>query len=400
MSSISWSDTVALQLQRIRRLARLRHRQPRQQHRTPRSSARRSPPTPGYLAGAGSRLRHVVFGLLLLLSIFVVPHWYNSAPESTPELGVSFSCAQVRYLGDDCRTAFAALLSELGVRHVRLSLFWSDVEPGPGQFDFSETDALSAMAAAAGADVLLTVGIKAQRYPEVYLPAWLVHQQAIPAGAELDRLPGVHDALLQYVRAAVAHYGADPAVIGWQVENEPFLKNFSEIHGWRISPAMTADEAAAVRDADPAHRPVVVTHSAWTVYDRAWKTALSIGDVLGENVFTKKAWLADWSYFFPYEMGPWVPDLPGQATAARRAGKQLWITELQAEPEEKQGLSHALTAEARSMSPRLLLSNLELARRSGATRVYLWGAEWWFHERGTGGAHDLWATAAAAFKPR
>ena len=87
-----------------------------------------------------------------------------------------------------------------------------------------------------------------------------------------------------------------------------------------------------------------------------------------------------------------MPDLPGQAAAARRAGKRFWITELQAEPEERKSLLQLDPATAQSISPRLLLENAKLARRSGAERIYLWGAEWWY-ARAQRGDHGLWYTA-------
>jgi hypothetical protein len=332
-----------------------------------------------------------------LLAIFVGRYWYDTAPLGQPELGISFSCRQAQYLGEDCDAAFAALLDDVGVRHVRLSLYWSDVEKAPGQYDFSVPDRLLTEAQSRGADVLFTVGIKAQRYPEVYVPEWLTAGKVLPEGTQLDKVPGVRAAALAFVGAAVQHYAGRDAVVGWQVENEPFLKNFDKIHGWTISPEMTADEAGLVRQLDPLRRPVVVTHSSWTVYDSGWKEALKLGDVLGQNVFTKKAWLRDWWYFFPYRMGPWVPDLPGQAASARRAGKQFWITELQAEPEERLALTELRPDQVHSISPRILRENLTLARRSGASRVYLWGAEWWYAERTAGPRVDLWDVAREIF---
>lgn len=332
-----------------------------------------------------------------MLAAFVGRYWYDAAPQWPVTLGASFSCRQVRYLGGDCAQAFAALLDDVGARHVRLSLYWSDVERTPGNYDFSETDTLVQAAAARGADVLLTLGIKAQRYPEVYVPGWLQQDAAYPEGTVLDAVPGVREAALAFVTAAVAHYREQPAIIAWQVENEPFIKNFDKIRGWTVSPAMTAAEVRLVHELDTSRRPVVVTHSSWTIYDRRWRDALRLGDVLGQNVFTKKAWIRDWWYFFPYRMGPFVPDLPGQAASARRAQKQLWITELQAEPEERRSLTALDAATAHSISPRLLAQNAALARRSGAARVYLWGAEWWYRLH-THGDDGLWQEARALMR--
>jgi len=347
--------------------------------------------------GSGRRLLHLVCIAVVALAAFVGYYWYDAALPTNPELGVSFSCRQVRYLGGDCAAAYTALLDDLGVKHVRLSLYWSDVETVPGTYDFSEADALIQCASVRGADVLLTIGIKAQRFPEVYLPGWLLERDRPAEGTVLDSLPGVHDATLRYIEAAVEHFRGEPAVVAWQVENEPFIKNFDKIGGWTVSPAMTAAEVAVVRRSDSANRPVVVTHSSWTIYDQAWKQALRLGDVVGQNVFTKKAWIRDWWYFFPYRMGPFVPDLPAQARAAGRSHKQLWITELQAEPEERRSLPAVQPSETGSFSARRLQENVLLARRSRAERVYLWGAEWWYATRDAPGFSAMWAAAKQLF---
>ncbi len=347
--------------------------------------------------GAGARLCHVLIVAIVLLAGFVGRYWYAAAPEGRPALGISFSCRQVEYLGGDCQTAFAALLDDVGVRHVRLSLYWDDVEPRPGQYDFSAIDALVSAAAVRGADVLMTVGIKAQRYPEVYLPGWVADVSGLSEGAALDEVPGVRSAALAYIKVAVRHFSGDSNIVGWQVENEPFIKNFDKIRGWVISPGMIDAEVAVVRAADAGRHPVVVTHSSWTIYDQAWKRALGAADILGQNLFAKKAWITDWWYFFPFEMGPFVPDLPSQSAAARAPGKDLWITELQAEPEERNSLTALELRAAKSMSPRILASNVKLARRSGAARVYLWGAEWWYAIRGRDPNMDMWREAKRLF---
>ncbi len=348
-------------------------------------------------AGATVRLSRVLLISLVLLACFIGRYWYAAAPEGRPALGASFSCRQVEYLAGDCQSAFAALLDDVGVRHVRLSLYWDQVEPQPGQYDFSVIDALVGAAASRGADVLMTVGIKAQRYPEVYLPGWVADTGRLPEGTALDRVPGVRKAALAYIDAAVRHFSGASNVIGWQVENEPFIKNFDKIRGWVISLEMINAEIAAVRAADAGRHRIVVTHSSWTIYDQAWKQALGAADILGQNVFTKKAWITDWWYFFPFEMGPFVPDLPSQAAAARIHGKELWITELQAEPEERSSLNAVELGSAKSMSPRVLESNVRLARRSGASRVYLWGAEWWYATRGRDPKLDMWQAAKRLF---
>ena len=51
------------------------------------------------------------------------------------------------------------------------------------------------------------------------------------------------------------------------------------------------------------------------------------------------------------------------------------------------------TYAAASFSPRWFRANVDLARRSGASRVYLWGAEWWAYLRDTRAEPELWEMA-------
>ncbi len=308
-------------------------------------------------------------------------YWYNTAPPGDPALGVSFSCRQTADLGLPCAASFERLVRDVGVRAVRLSVYWDQTEPQPGRFDFSQTDRLIAIGARYGVHFTLVVGVKGLGYPELYAPSWLpAAVRHPPTMADYTADPRLRDALLRYVRATAQHYALNPWVEAWQVENEPYVVNVSEIHGWTVDPAAVDAEIALVRATDPLHRPVVVTHSAWTRMDVRWKTALAQADVLGEDVYLKKRILSNFLYLYPYELGPLTPNLPGQARLAAGEGKQFWITELQAEPSGWGDPLRRPGDRSRTISPSLLRQYLDVARRSGASRVYFWGAEWWLYQ--------------------
>ena len=44
-----------------------------------------------------------------------------------------------------------------------------------------------------------------------------------------------------------------------------------------------------------------------------------------------------------------------------------------------------------------LKANIRYARRSGAARIYLWGAEWWLYQQGLG--DTSWLNAVRASLP-
>ena len=80
-----------------------------------------------------------VIAAVLLVAYAVESYgWYTTALEGTPGYGVNFGCKRAEYLCQDCAALFAELLDDLGVRLVRLSVYWSDVVGEPGVYDDRE----------------------------------------------------------------------------------------------------------------------------------------------------------------------------------------------------------------------------------------------------------------------
>lgn len=363
---------------------------------------------------------------LLGLLVLVDCQWYTTAAEGRPALGVNFSCQRAHYLGLDCDALLAAVLDDLGARLVRLSVYWHEAESEPGRYDWRPIERQLDAVHARGGRAVVSIGMKAQRFPEYWLPVWL--RQAAPIAPEElpERHPLVRRHLLAFLDAAARRLSVHPAVEALQVENEPYV-NYRpnrllrrigrERYGpgehrslqilflrfgwnattWRISDSFLVEEVATVRAAAPS-TPIVLTHASWLRTDRSWRSLLQLGDVLGQSVYTKQQlgpW--PWLYLFPYRLGPLSPHLPAQARAAARQGKALWITELQAEPFEKSGMDERHAPRAiNGFTPGRLAENVTLARRAGATRVYLWGVEWWAFLRARHGDGRLWEAGRAA----
>lgn len=298
---------------------------------------------------------------------------------AAPLLGISFSHRHAAWLGLNPQEALEALLRDTGIKHVRLSLYWDEIAPAPDRLDFTPLRPWLEIAARYGCAVLMTAGIKAQRHPEFYPPPWLTHNHPMPHGAELEQYPRVVTLLLLMLERAIAFLADYDVIDAWQVENEPFLPAAGRTAGWRISPDLLAREVAVVCDADPRHRPVVINHSSRTVFDRGWLRALQAGDVLAQNVYTRRPMRPGLPlrYRNDYALWPVAPRLAAQAAVARRLGKSLWITELQAEPWERFDLLTTPPGLTGSISPQQLRENLRLAAAARAERIYLWGAEWW-----------------------
>ena len=356
--------------------------------------------------------------LVGLAWLFVRLSWPHVEPLGNPEFGINFSCNHAEYLlledpalgpagyvSDDrpgraewCAETLGTLLRGLGAKHVRISVEWSQVEPKPGEYDFRLIDALVAEADRSGARVLLGVGVKAQRHPEFYIPDWVMAKADLTRGHEIDHDPYLRERALAMIAAVVAHVAGSPAIEAWSADNEPYVPSL-RAQDWQLSREFVRLERDAIRANDRQARIISINHAQHFVFDRRWKDALADGEALAASFYPFRNYeILGRNYVIPIaEIGPLAPNYAAQARAAHAVGKPFWITEMQAEPWVDEDLR---LVGPRNPSPNLTVANfhknIEYARRSGADRVYLWGAEWWLFQRQHYGDSTWWDLGRAA----
>ena len=301
-------------------------------------------------------------------------------------LGTSFTRWRAEGLGLDYQRAFQRLC-ELGLRVVRLSASWREV----AEFGWRHLDWLLAHADSVGQPVLMTVGMKALGWPEFYLPEGLNPDD-----------PVVRTQALRHVRETVARFAGRPAIIGWQIENEPFNRS-GPLQRW-IPREVVRREAAAVRAID-ARRPLAVTTFGHfnDALDRTssrhqsdWKRRLGLavaaerealavlrrGDILGVDIYRSIGWLDEAGEEriarASADQLQWV--LRWQRIAASQ-GKRLWVTEAQAEPWEAR---RATLGDPRTVSPPDIASLVEQLADAGVDTILLWGSEYWLWREANG----------------
>lgn len=330
--------------------------------------------------------------------IMVELSWPHAEPLGDPEFGVNFACNYAEYLlleepgepylPDDrpgraewCAGTLGRLHDELGFEHVRISVEWSAVEPREGVFDFATLDALLAEAEGRGIGVLLTVGMKAQRHPEYYIPAWLLDRTEIPAHGVPSDNPDVRAAALRMARAVFEHVRGSPAIEAWGAENEPYIP--SKRANWWVLGRDYVQELLSMLREDPDGRPIVINQGQHHLFDRfeaQWRSAIEDADVVAVSLYPFRNFdVLGRRLVVPIvELGPFVPNYAYQAREAHNAGDDYWITEMQAEPWAVRDARLYTPADpSPNLTPAKLERNIDYARRSGASRVYLWGAEWW-----------------------
>lgn len=350
--------------------------------------------------------------------LFIRLSWPHVEPLGNPEFGINFSCNHAEYLlledpllGPDgyvpddrpgraewCAETLGTLLRGTGAKHVRISVEWAQVEPRPGEFDFRLVDALLAEAGRSDARVLFGVGVKAQRDPEFYIPDWVLTRADLHGMVYIDRDPYLRERALAMVEAVVAHVSGSPAIEAWNADNEPYVPSL-RAEDWELSREFVRAERDAIRANDPQARTISINHAQHFVFDRRWKDALADGDALAASVYpfrTVEVLGRKFVIAIP-ELGPLEPNYAHQARSAHAVGKPFWLTELQAEPWVDEDIRLVGPS---NPSPNLTVANfrknIEYARRSGADRVYLWGAEWWLFQRQQYNDNTWWDLARAA----
>jgi len=322
-----------------------------------------SAPNVNLRARLGTRIA-IVCALLVSLTFVIL--FDGPAPRDDTILGVTFSPRYARYLGLDPHTVFVDMLDELDIRHVRLPLYWDEIEPTPDVFAFDDVDFYLEQSSARGVTVLLSVGYKQPRWPECYAPAWA-------AGLPADHL---RRRILRVVEAEVVHARDNPSVAMWQPENEPFVA-FGDCAGREaLTSEFLRQEIDLIHRLDP--RPVIVTDSGEA---STWLTALQTSDVyFGLSLYRD----------IPMPvLGVWhFPQPAWSYTAKDRFARSVvgnhgttFITELQAESWFAEGglLEIHQDIHRRDFPPeRVLTANLDYARRAYFPQIYLWGVEWWY----------------------
>ncbi|NBS42037.1 hypothetical protein EBS80_05280, partial [bacterium] len=271
---------------------------------------------------------------------------------------------------------FSAVIDDLGVRQFRIPVYWSEVEPADGTYRFDDLDWMMAQAESHGAKVTLAIGAKVPRWPECYIPDW----------AKTGAYPFDRSKLDDFLTTTVKRYQASPALVRWQVENEPFF-NFGVCPN--SDPEQIDHEIALVRALDA--RPVMMTVSGEL---EAWTPSAKRADVLGFSLY-RTAWNAKVGYI-RYPIPAWFYRL--RASFVRAFVGDVIISELQTEPWLPVDVHDRAPADWYPLfTAEDLERNVEYAARTGIPEADLWGAEWWYYLK-QNGEPRLWDEARKIFK--
>ena len=317
--------------------------------------------------------------VIILASLFLLV-WLISlaAPKNKNiEYGLTFSAPYAQSLGLDWKAAYVAILTELKPKNIRLSAYWDATEPQENVYNFDDLDFQVNKATDADAKIVLTVGRRLPRWPECHDPSWI---QNLPQQT-------LQDDQLSYMETVVERYQNNPDISAWQVENEPFLGTFG------ICPPLDTNfldtEIALVKKLDPT-RPIIITDSGELNF---WFKAGSRGDIFGTTFYRyvfSDVFKRYWTNHIPalyYRFKAGLLEL-------MHPGKQIAIMELEGEPWTTAGIPNTpVDQQFKTMSIGNFNTIVSIAKSTGFSPQYLWGAEWWYWMKTKQNDPEFWQAA-------
>lgn len=327
----------------------------------------------------------IVVVALVFLSIafmYSIAQWYIHGQENVPyNLGVTFIPDYAEYLGLDPNQALHAILTQLDISNIRLTSYWTDIEPTQGQYNFSELDQEFAMADAAHVKVYLSIGLRQPRWPECHMPTWTQNESENTWFPQLE----------SYMTQVVNRYKNNPEMGGYQLENEYFLKAFGTCTNY--SRQRLVDEYDMVKKLDPNH-PIIVNRSNNAIGTPVGKPT---PDLIGISIY-KRVWDSYITHrYFEYPIPAWYY---GFLAGVEKIWdhRQTVNDELQAEPWPPTPMLQASEAEqSKSMNATILKSRIAYGEATGIKTIDLWGVEWMYWQKTKFNNPSDWNVAKAAF---
>ena len=304
-----------------------------------------------------------LMALIGLFAVFLLAFLFVGWPTKTPHVtyGMTFSRPYAQELGLDPDKTLQTAVDDIGIRRFRLSAYWKLVEPEEGKFDFKDLDRDIQTVGARGGKVILAVGEKLPRWPECWGPDWW---KKLPREEQRQKT-------LRYIEAVVTRYRDNPAILAWQVENEPHFQ-----YGDCPAPdyLFIRRETEFVHGLDPS-REIYTTDSGEL---STWLTLGVFVDRLGVSVYRVVRNPVFGNMNFRYWFVP--PYLyKRKAILLRPLGvKQLYVSEFQMEPWSNKSLQETpVNDQLTSMNLTQMQRNFSFAERMGLDAVDFWGIEWW-----------------------
>ena len=325
-------------------------------------------------------IRKKILIIVVFLAVIISTIYFIFIPKREDvTYGVTFSKPFAEHLGLNWKETYLAILDDAGAKRVRLSSYWTEVEPQKDIYSFTDLDWQIEEAEKRGVKMIIVLGQKQPRWPECHIPRW---------AGELDENERQEE-LLEIIEKVVERYKDKKNITAWQVENEPFLR-FGECP--KLDKDFLDKEIDLVRSLDS--RPVIISDSGEL---GTWYNAANRADILGTTLYR-----IVWDKYLGYVHYP-VASISYRIKAAIimyvTGVEKVIIVELQAEPwGPKAIVDTPLDEQYKSMSLEQFRENVDYVKRIRFSEAYLWGAEWWYWLKTEKNDDSIWEEAKKVFE--
>jgi len=321
----------------------------------------------------------------LLLFVFHHKKNYNDTLVPDPhapqqkiimKFGTTFSHRQLQNL--EC-SVFDALdkAIKLNFDYLRICVYWDEIEKKEGQYNWSQLEKTFTTCQKKKQDVVLTLGVKAPRYPEFYFPNWLKDK-------DLNNKQ-TQEKILTFVKKTVEKFKNLSCIKYYQVENEAL--DPSGLDNLTIPLSLLKKEISIVKKLD--NRKIITSLWGNDLSKRKLLPKLAeISDIVGLDLyyqqFVKKI-LGKSFYIGPADSQQKMLKL------LSKVDQEVWITELQAEPWEANEQNY-LAKNPKSISPQKIKSFYQKVSQLSVSTIFFWGFEYWFYQLSKNNNHSYFET--------
>lgn len=289
----------------------------------------------------------------------------DNSTDTKYKIGSTFSPRYALELGLDPEQAYLKMLNRLDIQYIRLPVYWNEFEPDPGVYQTDYLDYYLDEAHKHNAKVIIAVGYKAPRWPECFPPEW---------ARNLSR-DELQSRILQMLHKVVVLYKDHPAVISWQVENEPFLA-FGDCPAQNpLTVPFVQTEVNLVKQLDD--KPVLVTDSGEI---SSWTKAMRLTEYFGTTMY-RQVW-NPYVGWFDYPLPAFFYNAKNWIVKKITGNSQVLtiVSELQAEPwvpAHQSLVQWNIDEQFKAFPPQRIKNHVDFAKATNFPEIYLWGVEWW-----------------------
>lgn len=297
------------------------------------------------------------------------------------ELGASFSHHHLQTLGLDPLSAIKEF-KKLGLRWIRIGSYWAEIEKNKGEYNFDKLNSLIEYCEKNNLKVVLTIGMKAPRYPEYYIPNWLLENLKLGTFTKIKKKNReLFESSLVFIGKVVDHFKKTSAIKIWQVENEPLDPAGPK---WlSIDSSFLEEEVRLVKSLDSKRKILINTWGNELSRRKVYKKALRLADIVGFDLYLRHP--IPYMTFLKKYIGPLdsKEKIKKVVEEINTQGKDFWIVEMQAEPWEP-GELVTKKNNPPSFLPIHFDSNLKYGIDLNPKVILLWGFEYWYWKKENG----------------